>query len=498
MFNPDSRVLTPVHFRVRILDGTFQFAIKKKNESWIEPQKTAQQACSTFASQNGLTWWRVTHGRAMFGLQSKQVQELLHRESKLERSLQEESHHSKLASNIMARVSLKQVAAEAVVSGAQPSRLSYSAIAKISEEMLGVLQNRACIAGRNYVGRTQEVLSQFIKQPDIAKLLLSSHCTDFRLDEKSRKVVDTLIRNMRLAIDIHKNQRTMESRRVYQTCLQLISPEQGSGLVRATAAFYNLDSRVGLSNAMKLLAAFQIEQEGGDLGSWSSDEDFADDVYPPVHMRGMFVPGLQKTRSDKTSPQLLSAAFDFWCGNTRLTANARNVVSCDGQTHPVQWKENTDHELYVKFIHDPPERVHKNQLLVRGVTDTCSELDVRRALQVRSEDNSPGGGRKGRDERMREREFLAGKTRAPCAEPYHVRFEAQIVRLRTPLLSRYRPADFTVRLRNPPVHQRRGCVRLSSPAHWHHHLYFSETLLGKRCYSLHLPVPCLSRHGLLV
>jgi hypothetical protein len=238
----------------------------------------------------------------------------------------------------------------------------YHAGQKVVKAMLKTIES-CLIVGRDPEQRLHVVLERFLNHPTIKLALGACMEVDWRWDVKKQAVVDNLIYNVRAEIKLLKGKRTLQERGYYQSLLRLITSEK-KGLVRATAAMFGLSSRRGLLAARHdLVAAAQVEDE--------ADEEHEN------RRQGLFVPGQKRqNKPDTVHEAAVEAASEWWLSETRLTANARNVVTKSrrgsrrtekGKAHPVHWLEHSEDEFFERFLESSGRR-YNDQILLRGAT----------------------------------------------------------------------------------------------------------------------------------
>jgi hypothetical protein len=156
----------------------------------------------------------------------------------------------------------------------------------------------ALIVGRNPEQRLREVWGQLMAEPAVQKLQtlsLQSQAGAWVTDPKQLSIVQHALENIKLAIQQHKGVHTEESRKLYQTLLNIITPPAHLRLIRATASLFSLGSRRGLLAAQARVAEVL---ERIDLAA--DDEETG---------MSLFVPGPRKQRMDMLQRELLDVVL---------------------------------------------------------------------------------------------------------------------------------------------------------------------------------------------
>ena len=148
-------------------------------------------------------------------------------------------------------------------------------------------------------------------------------------------VVEHVILQLKSVIETNKQQRSLESLRVYKTVPNIISPPAASQLQRATARVFGLGSREGIKAAQMRRCARRVDMEGG-IGDQSR----------------LFDPAERKKKADWIAREPMRRnARGFWKRETRPSPCTKNtVVMPDKSIHPVHWLEKTIDQFYAAFI----------------------------------------------------------------------------------------------------------------------------------------------------
>lgn len=104
---------------------------------------------------------------------------------------------------------------------------------------------------------------------------------------------------------------------------------------------------------------------------------------PKSQAAGSFQPSPLKTRSDALEvrdPEVLQKAVVFWLTNTRVTANRSDVCVRDGKCYPSHYCDDSDEQMYDKFIQSDDSLLCDGQLRVRGYSDNVTMSDITNSI----------------------------------------------------------------------------------------------------------------------
>jgi hypothetical protein len=194
------------------------------------------------------------------------------------------------------------------MNGSNDTRLfGYKSAQACVEDILKSLE-QVLLVDRDPKYRLQAIVNQLLNQPDIKKVLVGLQQSNWGWDNKTQRVIAGVVDRLKEAIGEHKDQRTKESRGLYQVLMNLVAPPPNSGLARAAARLFDLSSRRGLRAGSIRVAQQRVDAEGN--GGTDSDQHCS-----------FYLPGALKRRSDAIPEKLLRLCTDFWTQNTRPTAN---------------------------------------------------------------------------------------------------------------------------------------------------------------------------------
>ena len=138
----------------------------------------------------------------------------------------------------------------------------YRACQATVENMLVELQ-KPLIEGREPLERAQQILVQLLNHPDIKPLLRCITGQILCCDPKELAVITHVIKNIKLAVAVHKHQRNTNSIRLYQSLMAICVPPQEQRLQRAAARLLGIESRRGLIAGAIRVAAQRVDAEAG-------------------------------------------------------------------------------------------------------------------------------------------------------------------------------------------------------------------------------------------
>jgi hypothetical protein len=147
-------------------------------------------------------------------------------------------------------------------------------------------------------------------RPDIKPLLRSISGQILCCEPKELAVISHVIKNIKLAVAVHKHQRNTDSIRLYQSLMALCVPPPEQRLQRAAARLLGIESRRGLIAGAMRVAAQRVDAEAGIRAEGDEDSDSeadADEVTPT----NLFLYSKRKTRADYV------AGVEKECGHAR-------------------------------------------------------------------------------------------------------------------------------------------------------------------------------------
>jgi hypothetical protein len=166
------------------------------------------------------------------------------------------------------------------------------------------------LIGRNPEARLMQLWAQLLNEPEFRELNLhfqEGQAGAWVNDPKMLAVVVGAINNIKEALGTHKGVHSEESRKLYQTLLNILAPKAGEGMFRATAKFWGLQSRRGLVAAAARNAGMLANINNLGVGRGT-----------------LFVPGKRSTRQDKNE-EGRRLSLRKWKTGTRVTSNSKNV-----------------------------------------------------------------------------------------------------------------------------------------------------------------------------